>query len=77
MRLPPRGRAVEVLVDCPTCRVEGARVELVADEIAAESRCRLCGERAVERWQMAPGLRVSPRAFGVGRRIPLAARTWV
>ncbi len=29
-----------------------------------------------KRWQMAPGLRVSPRAFGVGRRIPLAARTW-
>ncbi len=57
MRLPPRGRAVEVLVDCPTCRVEGARVELVADEIAAESRCRLCGERAVDGVVVVPGLR--------------------
>ncbi len=55
--LPPRGRAVEVLGDCPTCRVEGARVELVADEIAAESRCRLCGERAVDGVVVAPGLR--------------------
>jgi NAD+ synthetase len=27
-----------------------------------------------KRWQAAPGLRVSPRAFGTGRRIPLAQR---
>jgi hypothetical protein len=43
--MPPRGRALEVLVDCPTCGVEGARVELIAGEAAEETRCRLCGER--------------------------------
>jgi hypothetical protein len=46
--MPPRGRSVEVLVDCPACRVEGARVEVVAGEVAEESRCRLCGEQTRE-----------------------------
>ncbi|QDV32050.1 Glutamine-dependent NAD(+) synthetase [Planctopirus ephydatiae] len=27
-----------------------------------------------KRWQMPPGIKVSPRAFGVGRRMPMAAR---
>lgn len=27
-----------------------------------------------KRWQAAPGLRVSLRAFGIGRRTPLASR---
>jgi hypothetical protein len=27
-----------------------------------------------KRWQAAPGLRVSPKAFGAGRRMPIAAK---
>jgi NAD+ synthase (glutamine-hydrolysing) len=30
-----------------------------------------------KRRQAAPGLKVSPRAFGMGRRIPVAQRFWV
>jgi NAD+ synthase (glutamine-hydrolysing) len=30
-----------------------------------------------KRRQAAPGLKVSPRAFGIGRRIPVAQRFWV
>ena len=46
-----RGPSVEVLVDCPNCRVEGARVEIVVrgdhegphgDHVFA-GRCRMCG----------------------------------
>ncbi len=46
-----RGPSVEVLVDCPNCRVEGARVEIVVrgeqdgqrGDHAVSSRCRMCG----------------------------------
>jgi NAD+ synthase (glutamine-hydrolysing) len=37
---------------------------------------RLVQRAEFKRWQAAPGLRVSPRAFGVGRRMPLAMRGW-
>jgi NAD+ synthetase len=33
---------------------------------------RLVARNEYKRWQAAPGLRVSSRAFGVGRRVPLA-----
>ncbi|MBN1334887.1 MAG: NAD+ synthase [Deltaproteobacteria bacterium] len=33
---------------------------------------RLVAKSEYKRWQAAPGLRVTPRAFGTGRRIPLA-----
>ncbi|MDP2313764.1 MAG: NAD+ synthase [Pseudomonadota bacterium] len=50
------------------------------DDIVARGHPRDIVERVVrmvvrseyKRWQAAPGLRVSPRAFGIGRRIPLA-----
>ncbi len=50
------------------------------DDIVARGHPRAIVERVVQmvvrseykRWQAAPGLRVSPRAFGSGRRIPLA-----
>jgi NAD+ synthetase len=50
------------------------------DAIVARGHPRAIVERVVrmvvrseyKRWQAAPGLRVSPRAFGSGRRIPLA-----
>lgn len=50
------------------------------DDIVARGHPRALVERVVrlvvrseyKRWQAAPGLRVSPRAFGSGRRIPLA-----
>ncbi len=50
------------------------------DAIVAAGHPRAIVERVVrmvvmseyKRWQAAPGLRVSPRAFGSGRRIPLA-----
>ncbi|MFN7144475.1 MAG: NAD+ synthase, partial [Myxococcota bacterium] len=50
------------------------------DDIVARGHPRAIVERVVrlvvrseyKRWQAAPGLRVSPRAFGSGRRIPLA-----
>ena len=50
-----RGPSVEVLVDCPNCRVEGARVEIVVrgdhlaeasarrEDHAVSGRCRMCG----------------------------------
>ena len=51
-----------------------------AEDIVARGHPREIVERVVrmvvrseyKRWQAAPGLRVSPRAFGSGRRIPLA-----
>lgn len=44
----------------------GHRQELVARVLGMVRRAEH------KRWQAAPGLRVSPRAFGVGRRLPLA-----
>lgn len=50
-----RGPSVEVLVDCPNCRIEGARVEIVVrgdhlgegaarrEDRAVSGRCRMCG----------------------------------
>ncbi len=37
---------------------------------------RLVRRAEFKRWQAAPGLRVSTRAFGTGRRHPLAMRDW-
>jgi hypothetical protein len=53
-----------------------------ADSIVAEGFDRATVERVVrlvvrsehKRWQAAPVLRVSSRAFGSGRRMPLAQR---
>ncbi len=59
--------------------VEGAAdpAALVAegfDPALVDRVVRMVARSEFKRWQAAPGLRVSSRAFGVGRRIPLAQR---
>ncbi|MCB2200652.1 NAD+ synthase [bacterium] len=51
--------------------------EIVAhgfDRETVKSIIRLVNINEYKRWQAAPGLRVSPKAFGAGRRMPLAAK---
>jgi NH3-dependent NAD+ synthetase len=42
------------------------------DPVAVRRVVRLVAGSEYKRWQAAPGLRVTPRAFGTGRRVPLA-----
>ena len=44
--------------------------------VQGERVVRMVVRSEYKRWQAAPGLRVSARAFGIGRRIPLA-HVWV
>jgi len=54
------------------------------DAIVAEGNDRATVEKVIravdlneyKRWQAAPGLRVSPKAFGAGRRMPIAAKKY-
>ena len=47
-------------------------VERGHDRATVDRVVRLVERSEYKRWQAAPGLRVSPKAFGIGRRIPLA-----
>jgi NAD+ synthetase len=47
-------------------------VERGHDRATVDRVVRMVERSEYKRWQMAPGLRVSPKAFGIGRRIPLA-----
>ena len=44
------------------------------DEALVRRVVRMVVKSEHKRWQMAPGLRISAKAFGSGRRIPLAQR---
>jgi NAD+ synthase (glutamine-hydrolysing) len=44
------------------------------DRALVERVVRLVEQSEFKRWQAAPGLRISQKAFGIGRRIPLARR---
>jgi len=48
-------------------------VGLGYDKKTVEQIIHLVDASEYKRWQAAPGLRVSPKAFGAGRRMPLAA----
>jgi NAD+ synthase (glutamine-hydrolysing) len=57
-----------------------------ADQIAAErgfdpalvkSVIRMVEKSEYKRQQAAPGLKISPKAFGLGRRFPIAAKSEV
>ena len=47
-------------------------VERGHDRATVDRVVRMVERSEYKRWQAAPGLRVSPKAFGIGRRIPLA-----
>ncbi len=49
-------------------------VEQGFERDVVEKVCRLVNNSEYKRRQMAPGLRISPRAFGSGWRMPMAAR---
>jgi len=59
---------VEGMVDPDTIIAEGHDADTVRRVV------RLVVRAEYKRWQAAPALRVSPKAFGIGRRIPLAQR---
>ncbi len=52
----------------------GSIVERGYDRATVEQVVKLVARSEHKRWQAAPALRVSPRAFGCGRRMPLAER---
>jgi NAD+ synthetase len=49
-------------------------IEAGHDPATVERVVRLVVKSEYKRWQAPPGLRVSSRAFGMGRRLPLAQR---
>jgi hypothetical protein len=63
----PRRMAFEVRVPCPTCRVEGARVEMwdAGDALLEPRPCRLCSAAG-------PG----DAAAGLPRTPPIAPAPW-
>lgn len=58
--------------------LERSAGEIVAggeDPAIVDRVLRLVERNEYKRWQMAPGLKVTPLAFGVGRRMPIATAT--